>query len=350
LAFVGFVVAACTTSDDVNVPVKPAPASRHDQLRTQLRTDAHGFAFSDGAWANDEHDAVDFGLGWLSHQHDLDTDEASRRDAAKARALSLLSGPPQSLETLHAALGLVEYASATGDKSVLPALDRYLQGLDASGDFAAGDGEFNVGPTELTALMARVHTESTLALGEQRTARASALDGAIRAQAFGDLVDPTTHAQARAYEYAPDSSTISDTANIAMLILKARLFRLTKDPVFQIEARAIYAALQPLKLTPGRYASPDEQVALKSDAHDVTLLSAQINLALGLTLLFEITGEDRFIQEADQAFDAIAAMHGPTGLAHHAVGGALDPQVCAGCTFRALSTLGYRRALAGEPF
>jgi hypothetical protein len=177
--------------------------------------------------------------------------------------------------------------------------------------------------------------------------------------------------------------------NVSMILLEARLFRLTRDETYRLQARALYGAIQPLKLSdvPARYASPYAAVSLGAKTREVATLSSQNYLALALTLLFEITGERRFSDEADRVLDAIESMRGPwclaqvhtekcapscgaaqacvsatctadrctTGLLHHVVDGRLanatDPTLfCSGCNLQALYVIGYRRALAGEPF
>ncbi len=77
---------ACSTGEDVKVPGKRAPASRHDALRDALREDARAFAFDQGDWLEDLGDAPHFGLAWLSHRKDLDPEElgdAMRRAHAR---------------------------------------------------------------------------------------------------------------------------------------------------------------------------------------------------------------------------------------------------------------------------
>ncbi|MBX3229457.1 MAG: hypothetical protein KIT84_17435 [Labilithrix sp.] len=322
---------ACADDAEVTFPVRAAPPSRHDALRDALRDDARAFAFEDGDWLEDEGDAPHYGLAWLAR-----SGEAA--DAAKARALDRLGGEPLARETIASARGLAEHAIASGDRSALPALEAYADRADAelraSGDFVrADDGAF--GPTATTASLALLAAEMTLFLGSARRDRAIAIDAAIRRETFGDLVDPGTLRQARAYAYAPGAPGIRDTPNLAMLILKTRLFRLTKDEVFRLEARAIDGVLQSTPLA---------------------LLSSRADRALGLTLMFEITGEQRFIDAADAAFDSAAELRGPwcspvtarcaSGLLHDATAGTL----CSGCTYRTLWSLGVRRALAGAAY
>ncbi|HVJ91212.1 MAG TPA: hypothetical protein VM580_15520, partial [Labilithrix sp.] len=238
------------------------------------------------------------------------------------------------------------------------------------------------------------HAQYALLVGGARAKahvdRALALDGTIRSRALRDLLDPATRRQVRAYAAGPGQSEIFDAPNVTMLLLKARLFRLTKREEFRLEARAIFAALQALKLTdaPVRYASPSAKTSLGVDTRDLSTLSGQNELALGNLLLFEITGDLRFVDEADRLMDSVAAMRGPwcasqvhdpqacvqdcvageacvvgsctmdrctTGLLHHIVDGRLaspaDRELfCAGCNLQTLYVTGYRRMLAGEAY
>ncbi|MBN9160558.1 MAG: hypothetical protein J0I07_06325, partial [Myxococcales bacterium] len=225
---------------------------------------------------------------------------------------------------------------------------------------------------------------------QERIARTLAIDAKIRERALTDLSDVATGRRSRGYAFAPGQPGLSDYPNLAMLLLKARLFRLTKREEFRLEARAVYVALQPLKLAdaPARYSSPYAKASLGIDTRDLSTLSSQNYLTLGLLLLFEITGEQRFVDEADRMLDGIAAMRGPwcasdvhdpsacapacaageaclatacaadrctSGLLHHVVNGRLAlPEdgtlFCSGCNLQTLYVAGYRRALAGEPY
>jgi hypothetical protein len=411
LAFVVIASAAFACADETvpAVPVRPAPPSKHAALVDALADDAKAFAFADGDWQEDLGDAPFYGLGWLSRRAeagDLDQDGLARRDAARERAKtalggSLLEGDIQ--DKVMAALGLIEYVGASRDRSVVPALDDFVDRLDSLthtlGDYieAGADRSWALrtyGPTAVTALVALVEAQYALLVGgdraQERIDRVIAIDAKIRERAFTDLVDGATGRQARGYAFAPGQPGIFDYPNAAMLLLKARLFRLTKDEVFRLEARAVYVALQPLKLAdaPARYSSPYAKASLGIDSRDLSTLSSQNYVTLGLLLLFEITGDQRFVDEADRLLDGIAAMRGPwctsnvfdaaacapacaagqtcvssactadrctTGLLHHVVDGRLalpadGTLFCAGCNLQTLYVAGYRRMLAGERY
>ena len=409
LALTGAV--ACESADEERVPIAPAPASRHGALREALTTDARGLSFENGDWLEDLGDAPFFGLAWLSRRAEngpLAAEDAARLEASLARARvllasDLLNGDLQ--EKVMAALGVIEHSAAAherGDSPDVAAVDAFLDRLDhlveGLGDYLAGveDASWAVrtyGPTAVTALIALVHAQYALLIENELTAahvkRAVTLEQKITDRALVDLADASTGRSARGYAFGPGHAEIDLYPNVSMILLEARLFRLTKNETFRLQARSLYGAIQALKLSdvPARYASPYAAVSLGAKTREVATLSSQNYLALGLVLLFEITGEVRFSDEADRVLDAIEAMRGPwclaqvhgekcapacgageacvsttctgdrctTGLLHHVVDGRLanptDPTVfCSGCNLQALYVLGYRRSLAGEAF
>jgi hypothetical protein len=402
---------ACVSATDDDVPVAPAPPSRHAALRETLTSDAHGLSFENGDWLEDLGDAPFFGLAWLSRRAEagaLPADDAARLDASLARARvllasELLTGDLQ--EKVMAALGTIEHVSAAherGDSADVAAVDAFLDRLDGLvgglGDYLAGTEQVSwavrtYGPTAVTALIALVHAQYALLIDNERSKdhldRAIALEQRITDRAQGDLSDAATGRTARGYAFGPGHPEIDLYPNVSMILLEARLFRMTKNETYRLQARALYGAIQALKLSdaPARYASPYAAVSLGAKTREVATLSSQNYLALALSLLFEITGDARFSDEADRVLDAIEAMRGPwclaqvhaetcapacgagqacvtatctadrctTGLLHHVVDGRLanatDPTLfCSGCNLQALYVIGYRRALAGEPF
>jgi hypothetical protein len=402
---------ACEGPAHETFPVAPAPPSRHGALRETLTTDASALGFADGDWLEDLGDAPFFGLAWLSRRRESgplpEADEARlAASLGRARVLlasELLSGDLQ--EKVMAALGVIEHVAASGparDAAEVLAVDEFLDRLDhlvgGLGDYLAGvqDASWAVktyGPTAVTALVALVHAQYALLvdndLAPAHLERAVALEQTITDRALTDLADAATGRSARGYAVGPGRAGIELYPNVSMMILEARLFRLTRNETYRLQGRAIYAAIQPLKLSdaPARYASPYAAESLKAKTREVATLSSQNYLALGLMLMFEITGDAKFIDEADRVLDAIQTMRGPwclaqvettrcapvcgggqacvsaactadrctTGLLHHVVDGRLAAPgdatlFCSGCNLQALFVLGYRRALAGEPF
>ncbi len=401
---------ACQSNADEQIPAH-APPSRHEAMREALTTDARGLSFDNGDWLEDLGDAPFYGLAWLSRRAadgPLPPDDAARLDASLARARvllasDLLSGDLQ--EKVMAALGVIEHVAAVhdgGDSPDVVAVDAFLDRLDhlvmGLGDYLAGveDTSWAVrtyGPTAVTALVAIVHAQYALyidsAFKGDHLARAISLEQTITDRALADLSDAASGRTARAYATGPDRAGIDLYPNVSMILLEARLFRLTKNEAYRLQARSLYGAIQPLKLSdvPARYESPYAAASLGAKTRDVATLSSQNYLALALMVLFEITGDVKFADEADRVLDAIETMRGPwclaqvhtekcapactagqacvttsctadrctTGLLHHEVDGRLanatDPTLfCSGCNLQALYVIGYRRALAGEPF
>lgn len=400
--------AACESAPDATFPIAAAPPSRHAAMRDTLTTDARGLSFHDGDWLEDLGDAPFFGLAWLSRRAEngpLPPEDALRLDQSLARARvllasDLLSGDLQ--EKVMAALGTIEHIKSSKDPRDLAAVDEFLDRLDhlvgALGDYLDGVSDTSwavrtYGPTAVTALVALVHAQYAYLVDGPRSRehqeRAVALEQRITDRALADLAYAPTGSSVRGYAIAPGRAGLELYPNVSMMILAARLFELTKNEVYRLEARAIYGAIQPLKLSdaPARYASPYAAESLKAKTPEVATLSSQNYLALALLLLFEITGDVKLSDEADRVLDAIETMRGPwclaqvetttcaprcgngqacvatacnadhctTGLLHHVVDGRLanptDPTLfCSGCNLQSLYVLGYRRALAGEPF
>jgi hypothetical protein len=398
---------ACEVPAEEPIPVSPAPPSRHAALRDSLTLDARGLSFDNGDWLEDLGDAPFFGLAWLARRAEagpLPPVDAARLEPSLARARlllasDLLSGDLQ--EKVMAALGVIEHVASSRDRRDVVALDAFLDRLDhlvvALGDYLEGVGDTSwavatYGPTAVTALVALVHAQYALYVQGDRARdhqdRAIALEQRITDRALSDLVDGATSRSSRGYAVGPGQATLDLYPNVSMMLLEARLFRLTRNETYRLQARALYAAIQPLKLSdaPARYASPYAAASLRAKTPAVATLSSQNYLALALMLLFEITGDRRFCDEADRVLDAIETMRGPwcladihtgactpacsggaacvgtacaadrctTGLLHHVVDGRLanagDPTVfCAGCNLQTLYVLGYRRALANEP-
>src|SRR5262249_13806572 len=142
-------------------------------------------------------------------------------------------------DALMAALGLVEYVAASGDRSAVAALDDFIDRLDAKmrslGDYVdvgvdASRSLRLYGPTSVTALVALLDAQYALDVGgpraDARTARAIAIDDAIERRAFMDLVASTGGGAVRGFAFAPGEPMLVDLPNALMLALEARLFRL----------------------------------------------------------------------------------------------------------------------------
>lgn len=409
LALSAATVPGCSDEPPRTFPITPASPSRHDALHDTLVLDVRTTSFEAGDWLEDLGDAPFFGPAVLARRDQvgaLDAEEEARLAAslARARALlaeDLLTGDLQ--EKVMASLGFIEHVAASGDTSDLAVLDDFIDRLGAMmsllGDYADGAADRSwavrtYGPTAVTALVALVSAQYALEIpgprASERKEHALKLDGVIVDRALTELADTVTSRTVRGYARGPGDPSLDLVPNVAMMMLKARLFRLTGDETHRLAARALYGAIQPLKLSdaPARYASPYAAAGLGVGPHDVATLSSQNYLALALLLLFEVTGDARFVDEADRVFDALEEMRGPwclaqvhgtgcarvacepgqacvgesctadrcqEGLLHHVVNGRLAVPAdgtfyCSGCNWQTLYVIGYRRSLGGGTF
>lgn len=408
LTLAGVAMPGCG-DDPPTFPITAAPPSRHDAFHDTLVLDVRSTSFAEGDWLEDLGDAPFFGPAVLARRKQagvLVAEEEGRLalSLARSRALmaeDLLTGDLQ--EKVMASLGFIEHVAASGDTSDLAVLDDFMDRLATMvsllGNYLDGvaDGSWAIrtyGPTAVTALVALVSAQYALLIPGPRAAErkehALELDRVIVGAALTDLADAVTSRSVRGYARGPGDALLDLYPNVAMMMLKARLFRLTGDETHRLAARALYGAIQPLKLSdsPARYASPYAAAGLGVGPHDVATLSSQNYLALALLLLFEITGDARFVDEADRVFDALEGMRGPwclaqvheascasspcsagqacvgeactpdhcqEGLLHHVVNGRLAVPAdgtfyCSGCNWQTLYVIGYRRSLGGASF
>jgi hypothetical protein len=403
-------------SEPAPAPPVVAPPSRHDALRAGLTSDARAFVVDHGDYLEDFGDASFYGLAWLSRRKDLDATEATRRDelAGRSRTLlaqELLQGDLQ--DKVSAALGFIEYLASRGDAASpddVTLLDSFVDRLDTMMgvfndylDVDLGAQAWSIqlfGPTAVTALVGIVEAQEAYLLpsrprASDRVVGAQKIAASIEQHAYRDLIEPDTGRTSRGYAFSSSKNELYLYPNVAMMLLEARLFAVTGDEAHRQRALSLYDAIQPLKLSdaPARYASPYAAEAVKASKRTaVSTLSSQNYLTLGLTLLFEISGQQRFVDEADRVLDGILTMRGPycdsqvddpapctkcstgstcqeascvpdrctTGLLHHFVDGRLVVPAdtkpgdgylfCSGCNLQTLYVLGTRRAAADEDF
>jgi hypothetical protein len=96
--------------------------------------------------------------------------------------------------------------------------------------------------------------------------------------------------------------------NVAMMAMHARLYQLTNDAAHKSRARGLYDAIQPAKLptSPVRYYSQYSADAMHAKTRDYSTLSEHDYTTLALLLLYQVTGETAFVEEADSIVDAMS--------------------------------------------
>jgi len=366
------------------VPEPPTPEFRHQAFYETLRADAEHFGQREGDWLEDYGDAPFYGLAFYAHT----TPEDARTVAARARAVSLITDIDFSTADLQevtmSALGLMEYADATGDDADVAVLDAFVDEMDglakAIGYYVPTEGVESwalrtYGPTAISALIGLVNAEHAVRIGSRRDERI----------AFAREV--AKHVAEVAYDgtrfaFASDNPMLCLYPNVSMILLDSRLFQLTGEVSYRERALRTYDAIQALRLSdlPTRYYSPYSAAAMGATTTDYSTLSSHNYLMLALAVLYEVTRDPRFVEELDSVLDALETqLYGswclshvheescPTtcsetevcvvdactedscqgGVLHHWIDGRpaapTDPEYfCSGCNLQALYVMWYR--------
>ncbi|MCC6214385.1 MAG: hypothetical protein IT376_05925 [Polyangiaceae bacterium] len=382
------------SSEAAPTPAERAPAFRHQALFDRVASSADGFTVVEGDWLEDYGDAPFYGLAASSRLVAGGRAEpwGGRAAAARARARTLIDSADfvngDVNELAMSALGLIEHAAATGDLGDVEALEVFLKKLQT---LAAALGHYlasvpveswafrTYGPTSITALVGLVALQHAHLVGgehrEEHVEFAKALEAATVREAW-------TGAH---FAFAPGEPRLDLYPNVAMTLLESRLYQLTGDPAYRDRASQLHAAIQPLRLaeSPAHYYTEYSAVEMGAKTRDYSTLSAHNYLMFSLLLLFESTGEPRFLEEADSVLDwvdrdlsgewCLSHVHdepcapactsapvcvagacaeercGP-GVLHHRIDGRValpsDPEFfCSGCNLQLLYVLWYRQQL-----
>lgn len=386
---------ACSTAAPSRDPVPPF---RHDAFYASLEQDAEAFTVVNGEWVESLGDAPFYGLAFYTYASLASPAPpqaaawSARSDAARAYALAQITNADffngDFQQMVMSTFGLIDRADATGDTSDVPTIDAFMDRLDklvaligwyvdigSQRSWAIG----TYGPTAISALLGLLNAEYAHLLGGTDVAAARVDWAKQMAQHIDDAAWNGSY-----YAIGGGTDGLDLYPNVAMMALDARLFQLTGDEAYRTRATALYDAIQPLKLTtsPTRYYSPYSADTMGAKTHDYSTLSSHNYLALGLLLLYEITGKAAYVEEMDSIEDALATelvgtwclsdVHheacspGCTqppvcvvstcsadacneGLLHHWIDGRLalptDPTFfCSGCNLQALYVLWYRQA------
>jgi hypothetical protein len=300
----------------------PPPPFRHADFYKTLQADAEHFSFSAGDWLEDQGDAPFYGLAFYAHAGADEDNPAwsARADEARARALSLivdadlLNGDLQ--EIVMSCFGLIDAMNARDDRADLAAVDTLLDRLDvlvkSIGWYVDIDSERSwalrtYGPTSVSALIGLVNLQYAALLGGDRAAERLAWAKEMEANITERAFDETF------YAFGPERPGLFLYPNVAMMALEARLFQLTGDEAYRERARALYDAIQPLSLgtSPTRYYSEYSADEMGAKTRDYSTLSEHNYLVLALLLLFDITRDPAFVEEADSVIDAFSTqLHG----------------------------------------
>lgn len=253
-------------------------------------------------------------------------------------------------EGLMAAFGVMEYTRATGHTAASASADRFIdrvnQTADAFGIYLDVDiasyALDTYGPTTVTAVVALLNLRAADLLGgpraEERVAHAVTVIDAVDEHAW----------DGERYRFRPDDEKLFLYPNVVMLAANAIAFERTGEERFRERCLAIHAAIQPLHdAEKGAYRSPYSAVYMGAHTEDYLTLSSQNFTMMGLTKLYDITGDAAYLAEVA----AIAAfvegwIYDPAQhrILHHWMDGGIaqpgDPEYwCSGCNLQFLYVL-----------
>lgn len=290
---------------------EPVPGFVHGTFYASLREARAGFVRQGGQWLDDYGDAAFYGLAYhaWSAERSGDASDAAVAEAARDSARQVLAEADlirgDVNEIAMAALGLIEGMQARGDLDDLDVLDPLLDTLDDTveilgwsldGGVVQGYAVDTYGPTSIGGLVGLLNAQYAMLVEaprrEARIAWAGEMAEALEAEAWNGTF----------YDFGAGREGLFLYPNVTMMLLHLRLHQLTGDRAHQDRALALHQAIQPLRVEtdgPGllRYRSPYSAEHMGAQTDDYTTLSSQNYTLFALLLLYEVTGEARFLSD-----------------------------------------------------
>ena len=297
--------------------VGPAPGPTEPFYET-LQRDALSFEFRDGEWLEDFGDAAAFGPPFYLHAGL----EAGRQDylamarAAGAYNLSAVEKAGGNIfwylenleEVFMAMLGMVEYAGVSGDTSSIPALDRLIRTTDGAVRLLGDYVNVSVGEFAADLYGPTAITGGIVLIYLQY---ATYLDTSLREERIdrGAAVVARIDEQAWSggyYRFRPGEDKLFLYPNAIMMTALCRLYELTGEDRYLERAEAVYRGIQPLRFPEmGFYRSPYSQEYQGALTDEYATLSSQNYLTMGLMLLYRNTKDPAYLDEALWILDHI---------------------------------------------
>ncbi len=329
----------------------------------RMQSNALGFDRAGGDWTEDLGDAPFYGAGFYGRvaQQQGDAEAEAIALAARDYDLEVLQQAAGDMaffmanleEVIMAALGLIEYADATGDRDFIAELDQVIDttnsALQIFGDYLQDTGLSSwalevYGPTAITAAVALLNLQYATYLDtdlvQSRVDRALQIVAAIDANALE--IDASGGER---YLFQSGTTDLYLYPNAMMILVLNRLQELDAQPGALERAEKVLVALEPLKdAERGGYDSPYSAAVMGASSRDYATLSSQNYLLLALSILYRNTGDDRYLDQALDLFDFIRTrLYDETQdvILHHWMDGrpALpeDPEYfCSGCNLQFL--------------
>lgn len=362
-------VGACG-DDAAPPPPPPIPEALTDFWRT-LEMDATVFTHTDGEWLEDYGDAPMYGTAYYARVGAERSDTAMLDLARAARDYDLsVVGQANAdrdwflanmEEAMMSAMGIVEYASATGDEAGLDAVETFLDTandlVNLFGDYLPSGmdiGSFALetyGPTSITGAVALVNLQYAVNLDtprrDERIRRAERIVASIDRHAF----------DGERYLFEPGVDRLYLYPNSIMMIVLCRLHEVTGDRGYLDRTLSVAGAIEPLRSpTRGGFHSPYSAEYMGATTDDYSTLSSQNYLTFAFLLLYERTRDRQWFDEAVGVidFERLRLYDTAQGrVLHHWMDGRIaqpgDPEYfCSGCNHQTLYMLWYLHRRVGQ--
>lgn len=374
LSTLAFMALLALLALDACAPRSEIPVADRE-FYVQMQKTALQFPQKDGAWDQHFGDAPYYGTAFYATAPDLPSPDAdipagtedhrTRARAAAGHNLATLTHGRDDRsfflshleEVMMSALGLIEYAAATGDRAGLPLVEETIDTIDAVTvglryyiDLDAGMFAIKTyGPTAISAGVALLNLQYAKHIGGERAAEridfARAVIDAIHARAW----------DGGRYRVKPGDDLMELYPNTMMMLVLCRLYEQTGDGELLARAQTVYDAIQVLRSPRGGYRSPYSAAEMGAQTDDYSTLSSQNYLTMALILLYQDTHNARYFDEALFVLTFIRThLHDPaTGhLLHHFIDGRIarpsDPEYfCTGCNLQFLYVFHMLSRVAG---
>jgi hypothetical protein len=349
---------ACQTEPGPTLP------SRLQDFYVRLQYDAAHFPRTGGQWELNNGDPPFYGTafyvraGTTQGRADyLDLAAQSRRYALSVVEQAGRDRPyflANLEEVMMSALGLCEYAAQTGDPSVMPALEDFIDTIDSitlglgkyleiqAGKFATS----TYGPTAITAAVALLNLQyaTYFATPQARERVDFARELVVATKQKAQLGD--------GYRVKPGEDLLELYPNTMMMLVLTRLYEQTGEADYLQAAERLFEFIKPLRnLGRGGYNSPYSAAEMGARTADYSTLSSQNYLTLALLVLYQNTHDRRYFSEASFVLTFIHEHlydQAQGRVLHHFIDGRValptDPgYFCAGCNLQLLYVLWYAR-------
>jgi len=299
-------------------PEASAPPPRAEPFYETLQRDALRFAFRDGEWLEDYGDAAAFGPAFYLHEG-LGSNRPDYLAIARAAGAYNLSAVEKAggnvfwyLENLEevfmAMMGLVEYAGVSGDTGGVPTVDRLIRTTDGAVRLLGDYVNVSVGEFAADLYGPTAITGGIVLIYLQY---ATYLDTSLRQECIDRAADVVSRIDEQAwagnhYRFRPGEGKLFLYPNAIMISALCRLYELTGEERYLERAETVYDGIQPLRFVEkGFYRSPYSQEYQGARTDEYSTLSSQNYLTLGLLLLFRNTGDPMYLDDALSILDHI---------------------------------------------